>query len=295
MNLVLVCGINNNKFMLHDTSAGVLGIVAMNLSIVSQLSSISQPKFSYCFSIVKSHNYLAKIPIGAPSSDILTTIDTSNGILWIQCKPCLQCIDYTNSSTYTPSSCNSSSHCKLSPNGHCKDIPNGCTYHTQYGNQDESFGYLASKSIGINSDGGVETTNMNLVFVCGINNNKFMLHDKSAGVLGIAAMNLSIVSQLSSISQPKFSYCFSNLSDSSSRGNLIFGDAHISGFTTPLIFDRFYYLSLNGISVGLKKLNIPQGTFDRKDSNSDSDLGSDSSSGGVIIDSGTPLTILAKE
>ncbi|XP_042479453.1 aspartic proteinase CDR1-like [Macadamia integrifolia] len=237
-----------------------------------------------------SLDYLAKIPLGGPASDIFITIDTSSGILWIQCKTCLQCFDHTKSSTYTNMSCKSSSHCKFAPNGHCRESSNGCTYHIQYGDQDENFGYLASDSLAfINSDGGVEVTIMNLVFVCGIKNNKFMLQDQSTGVLGLAAMNLSIVSQLSSISQSKFSYCFGNLSDPSSRGNLIFGDAHISGFTTPFVFDHFYYLSLIDISVGSQKLNIPSGTFDRKDS--DSSLGS----GGVIIDSGTPLTILAKE
>ncbi|XP_043700590.1 aspartic proteinase CDR1-like [Telopea speciosissima] len=260
--------------------------IARYTYLTSHITSSSIDKFKIDVIPYSSLDYLAKIPLGAPASDIFTTIDTSSGILWIQCKPCLQCFDYTKSTTYTKLSCFcSSSHFKLASNGHCRESPNGCTYHTQYGNQDESFGNPASESLAfINSDGGVEETVMNLVFVCGIND-KFIIGDQSAGVLGLAAMNLSIVSQLSSISQPKFSYCFGNLSDPSSKGNLIFGDAHISGFTTPFIFDRFYYLNLIGISIGSERLNIPPGTFDRKDSGS----------GGVIIDSGTPLTILAKE
>jgi hypothetical protein len=89
----------------------------------------------------------------------------------------------------------------------------------------------------------------------------------------------------------KFSYCLVSVTDSPSKTSPLFigQTASLNAKTvssTPILQSSsqptFYYLSLEGISVGGQLLDIPAGTFD---------LQSDGT-GGLIIDSGTTVTYL---
>lgn len=90
----------------------------------------------------------------------------------------------------------------------------------------------------------------------------------------------------------QFSYCFAppdSRNSSSYGGEFVFGrDAKLYGEYTPMIANKnqlgsvYYYLTLNGISVGDEQLPIPPGTFNRKSDGT----------GGIIIDSGVKFTIL---
>jgi hypothetical protein len=114
--------------------------------------------------------------------------------------------------------------------------------------------------------------------------------------VGFGRGPLSLISQLASSIPNRFSYCLLPIQDSQSKTSpLLFGEAaKLSGnatSSTPIIKntndptggdETFYYLALEGISVDNKLLNIPNGTFDiRLDGG-----------GGMIIDSGTTLTLL---
>ena len=93
------------------------------------------------------------------------------------------------------------------------------------------------------------------------------------------------------------SYCLLDDSDNSddypSRTDLLFGsvaELNTRGMQSTVIMNNtalpqlnsYYYLSVEGISVGNVNVNVPRGTFDIKANGS----------GGFIIDSGTPYTLL---
>ncbi|KAK9290661.1 hypothetical protein L1049_008834 [Liquidambar formosana] len=233
--------------------------------------------------------FLAKLSIGTPPFDFYAVMDTGSDVFWIQCKPCEDCYsqidpiyDRTKSSTYVPFSCNSSA-CSFLPQARrdC-DRDNKCLYHLQYNDGSISSGYLASEVLTFNSSGSISRI-PEVIFGCGVRNTH-IIHDHEAGILSLGDGYLSLVNQLARPHERKFSYCFGNLTDPTTEGNLIIGEgSYIAGDETPLESDYFYYLTLIDISVGNKRLQIPPIYFARKPSKD----------GGVIIDSGTTLTFLS--
>jgi len=120
---------------------------------------------------------------------------------------------------------------------------------------------------------------------------------QGAGLVGLGRGPLSLVSQLD---EPKFSYCLTSIDGSKSStllmGSLASSNSLVSSnnldkstktiMTTPLLKNpsqpSFYYLHLEGISVGPTRLPIKEDTFALNDDGS----------GGLIIDSGTTITYL---
>ncbi|KAG4957769.1 hypothetical protein JHK85_044149 [Glycine max] len=107
----------------------------------------------------------------------------------------------------------------------------------------------------------------------------------SIGIVGLGGGPVSLVSQLSSSTGKKFSYCLAPISDRSSK--LKFGDAAmVSGdgtVSTRIVFKdwkKFYYLTLEAFSVGNNRIEF-------RSSSSRS-----SGKGNIIIDSGTTFTVL---
>ncbi|KAJ3705207.1 hypothetical protein LUZ61_008912 [Rhynchospora tenuis] len=115
----------------------------------------------------------------------------------------------------------------------------------------------------------------------------------SAGLVGLSRGELSLTSQLNT---GMFSYCLTSFFDTNSTSPLLLGPlAKFSGNTvksTPFVknpsrvpMNTYYYLSLQGISLGTNNLAIQPTAFA---------LQSDGT-GGFIIDSGTTFTLLVKE
>ncbi|KAL5159639.1 Aspartic proteinase CDR1 [Glycine soja] len=107
----------------------------------------------------------------------------------------------------------------------------------------------------------------------------------SIGIVGLGGGPVSLVSQLSSSTGKKFSYCLAPISDRSSK--LKFGDAAmVSGdgtVSTRIVFKdwkKLYYLTLEAFSVGNNRIEF-------RSSSSRS-----SGKGNIIIDSGTTFTVL---
>lgn len=128
-----------------------------------------------------------------------------------------------------------------------------------------------------------------LGFGCG-DDNEGDGFSQGAGLVGLGRGPLSLVSQLK---EQKFAYCLTAIDESKPSSLLLGSLANINPKTskdelktTPLIRNpsqpSFYYLSLQGISVGDTQLSIPKSTFE---------LHNDGS-GGVIIDSGTTITYI---
>ncbi|XP_059634616.1 aspartic proteinase CDR1-like [Cornus florida] len=234
--------------------------------------------------IVTGIIFLVNFSIGEPPVSQLAAMDTGSILLWIQCLPCTKCFDQlgpifdpSKSSTYDELSC-ASPYCDFP--FRC-DKSRSCRYGENYYDNTSTNGGLALEKLTFLTSDESTTSVQSIVFGCGhINENKI---GKFSGVLGLGNHVVSLPSQLGSV----FSYCIGNINDPYYTHNqLIIGNgARIEGYSTPMtIYRGLYYLTLEGISVGQKRLDIDPETFKRNP------LGR----GGVIIDSGMTDTLLVR-
>ncbi|CAO2144458.1 unnamed protein product [Urochloa humidicola] len=131
----------------------------------------------------------------------------------------------------------------------------------------------------------------NIAFGCGVDNGG--LSYNSTGNVGLGRGSLSLVAQLG---VGKLSYCLTDFFNTTMVSPVLLGslaelapsrkDAIVQ--STPLVQSpqnpSFYYVSLDGISLGDTRLPIPNGTFDLRVDGY----------GGMIVDSGTIFTILVE-
>ncbi|PON31696.1 Aspartic peptidase [Parasponia andersonii] len=245
---------------------------------------------------VRSGNgeFLMKLSIGTPPNAFSAILDTGSDLIWTQCLPCETCFDQPTpifdpkkSSSYSKLSC-SSQLCAALPQSTCSD---GCEYFYAYGDYSSTQGVLASETFTFGDDDDDKASVDGIGFGCG-GDNEGDGFNQGAGLVGLGRGPLSLVSQLD---EPKFSYCLTSMDDTKTSsllmGSLASVNTTSSGVkvTTPLIKNpsqpSFYYLSLEGISVGDTLLPIEKDTFALQEDGS----------GGLIIDSGTTITYLEKK
>ncbi|KAH7860145.1 hypothetical protein Vadar_009926 [Vaccinium darrowii] len=235
-----------------------------------------------------NNEFLMKLSIGTPPISYYAVMDTGSDLIWIQCRPCQQCFpqptpsyDPNNSSSFSTLSCYSSL-CKALQ-GSCD---NGCLFFYYYfvdsslfegslGNETFTFGNASVPNIGFGCIEDVVAGN-------GLN--------QPAAVVGLGRGPLSLVSQLG---EPKFSYCLTSINETKPSTLLMGSQASVNfssefSKTTPLIqnpkIPTFYYVSLQGITIGGTNLPINQTTFALNANGT----------GGLIIDSGTSMTYLVE-
>ncbi|KAJ9671128.1 hypothetical protein PVL29_027222 [Vitis rotundifolia] len=226
--------------------------------------------------------FLMKLAIGTPAETYSAIMDTGSDLIWTQCKPCKDCFDQPTpifdpkkSSSFSKLPC-SSDLCAALPISSCSD---GCQYLYSYGDYSSTEGVLATETFAF-GDASVSK----IGFGCGEDNDGSGF-SQGAGLVGLGRGPLSLISQLG---EPKFSYCLTSIDDSKGISSLLVGSEATAknAITTPLIQNpsqpSFYYLSLEGISVGDTLLPIEKSTFSIQNDGS----------GGLIIDSGTTITYL---
>nr|XP_043639423.1 aspartic proteinase CDR1-like [Erigeron canadensis] len=241
--------------------------------------------------------YVMKFQIGNPPVQVLGEVDTGSDLTWAQCQPCKGCykqmgvpiLDPLTSSTYQSLSCMSKPCEILTEN---KETPcnskNTCSYKIIYGDQSYSLGDLGTDTFWFGP-----TSFENVVFGCG-HENKGTFSEGASGIVGLGHGPYSIVNQLTSIIQGKFSYCLiPYLDDTTNQTSKIhFGssDANITSLnvvSTSLVMKEpstFYYVTLESISVGNNNLSFPQ-----------TSLKNDVQEGNIVIDSGTTLTFIPRK
>ncbi|RDX94586.1 putative aspartic protease, partial [Mucuna pruriens] len=238
--------------------------------------------------------YLMRFYIGTPPMERFGIADTGSDLIWVQCSPCKKCIPQDNplfdprkSSTFKTVPCDSQPCTLLSKNQHACARSGECLYEYHYADKSFTSGKLGVDFINFGSKGGGKVATFHkLTFGCGFYNNETvaeMSMPKNTGLVGLGAGPLSLISQLGDEIGHKFSYCLLPFY-SNSTSKLIFGSEAMEKvkrvFSTPLILKPslppFYFLNLEGISVGKKKVK----TIKRQ------------TEGNMVIDSGTPLTIL---
>ncbi|KAJ8513525.1 hypothetical protein OPV22_003959 [Ensete ventricosum] len=234
--------------------------------------------------------YLMEVELGTPKSKVVAIVDTGSDLIWANCKPCTRCYEQTSplfdpkdSSTYHNIACDSRA-CKLLAVSGCSRNSK-CRYQYTYADESQVVGNLASDTFTFTTTGTNTIAIPKITFGCS-HQNSGVFSNRTGGLVGLAPAPLSLVSQLGSFINSKFSYCLVPLSQTSTTSKLVFGDdPGASGsdvLTTPLtIQDSFYYLTLNGISVGNTNISAASPTA--------------SGSPNIIIDSGTWLNYLSPE
>lgn len=230
--------------------------------------------------------YITTLSIGTPSLSFPVILDTGSDLIWTQCSPCSQCFhqptpifDPSKSSSFSTLKC--SSHlCSALPTSACTS-QNACVYAYSYGDSSSTQGLLASETFSFSGSPSIP----DIGFGCG-QHNQGDGFQQASGLVGLGRGPLSLISQLH---EPKFSYCLTSVdeTDQSEASTLFLGSfPEINTSTTRLLTNpslpSFYYLSLQGISVGDTKLHIDESTFEIQEDGS----------GGMIIDSGTTITYL---
>ncbi|KAG4171285.1 hypothetical protein ERO13_A12G200100v2 [Gossypium hirsutum] len=245
--------------------------------------------------------YFMNISIGTPPVLVLGIADTGSDLTWVQCKPCEECyrqkpplFDPMKSSTYKSVQCGSGPCNALDSSDRvCDQEQNTCKYSYSYGDRSFTRGNVALEKFTI---GAANSTRIdspvsfpNLVFGCG-HKNGGTFDDVGSGIIGLGGGPLSLVKQLSKSIHGKFSYCLQAPDSAAKSSKLIFGtatDSNVVSTSTPLV-DRdpstYYYVTLEAISVGDKKLAYGRGS-----------ASSATEEGNIIIDSGTTLTFLESE
>ncbi|KAI8565863.1 hypothetical protein RHMOL_Rhmol03G0294000 [Rhododendron molle] len=225
-------------------------------------------------------SFLVNFSIGQPPVPQLVVMDTGSNLLWIQCLPRITCFDQlspifdpSKSTTYTNLSCNSS-YCVFDPfSENCET----CSYYLKYDDGSTTRGDLGMEELSFMTsfEGTMTSTISNTVFGCGHKNDGF--NGLASGVLGLGPnKKFSLMSHLGS----KFSYCIGSITDPHYEHNqFIIGDGtKIEGDATPLeVYNNLYYITLQGISIGEKLLEINSDTFKKVPSGD----------GGVVIKTGT--------
>jgi hypothetical protein len=129
----------------------------------------------------------------------------------------------------------------------------------------------------------------NIAFGCGHDNEGLFVG--AAGLLGLGRGKLSFPSQAGRRFGNKFSYCLVDRSASSKPSSIVFGDSAVSktAVFTPMLanskLNTFYYVGLNGVSVGGTRVPGITASLFKLDT---------AGNGGVIIDSGTSVTRLTR-
>ncbi|KAL6984373.1 saccharopepsin [Sarracenia purpurea var. burkii] len=240
--------------------------------------------------------FLMNVSIGTPPVPFSGIIDTGSDLIWTQCLPCTKCFkqptpifDPSKSSTCANVSCTSDL---------CKDMnvfecSNGCKYLYTYGDESSTEGFMATDTITFMDSENNPVSIPNIGFGCGVNNQGSGL-GQGAGIVGLGRGPVSLVSQLG---LGKFSYCLTSLGEKK-PSNVLFGSLAVLNYTTsgsthrratPLIQNpfqpSFYYVAIEGITIGETLLPISRSVFKLKEDGS----------GGMIIDSGTTLTYLQED
>ncbi|GLJ27883.1 hypothetical protein SUGI_0547370 [Cryptomeria japonica] len=266
-----------------------------------------------------SSDYVMPLVLGMPPKRLEVVMDTGSDLVWVPCstnssKSSFDCIICegsdipifsafdSQSSRYVSCGTESCSAIHSSDNLNDLCIMAGCPFDTldmepcynpcppfYYAYGDGSLmGELIRDRLTVNLVNGESTKFTNFTFGCaGIS------LGEAVGVAGFGRGALSFPAQLGEVGSRDFSYCLvshkfdDNLHVSSP---LLFGGSAIPKqgkvHYTPMIYNSkypsFYYLGLEGISIGGHRLKLPSSltTFDSE------------GNGGLIIDSGTTFTML---
>ncbi|CAL4909839.1 unnamed protein product [Urochloa decumbens] len=246
-----------------------------------------------------SGEYFAQVGVGTPPTPALLVLDTGSDVVWLQCAPCRHCyaqsgkvFDPRGSRSYAAVPC-AAPLCRRLDSGGCNRRRGSCLYQVAYGDGSVTAGDLATETLSFARGARVPR----VAIGCGHDNEGLFV--AAAGLLGLGRGRLSLPTQVARRYGHSFSYCLidrtSSLKPSSTRSStLTFGAATATATArasfTPMVrnprMSTFYYVRVVGFSVGGARV---RGVSER-----DLRLDPATGRGGVILDSGTSVTRLAR-
>ncbi|XP_028755411.1 aspartic proteinase CDR1-like [Neltuma alba] len=212
--------------------------------------------------------FIMAYSLGTPPFKIFGIADTGSDLVWSQCLPCRNCynqiapsFDRSKSSTFKNISCFDQKCTSIVPREVqtcCEDGTKLCQYDVQYADHLVSIGNITSGTLTLGSTSGRQVAFPNIVVGCGYIDGPFS--ETTSGIVGLGGGSISLVSQISSSIDGKFSYCLAPLS-SNRTTKLNFGaNGVVSGagtVFTPMFWKdpaAFYYFTLEAINVGDKRI-----------------------------------------
>ncbi|KAF7030412.1 hypothetical protein CFC21_041953 [Triticum aestivum] len=266
--------------------------------------------------------YFVRFRVGTPAQPFLLVADTGSDLTWVKCRrpasanSSLSPADSgpgpgrafrpEDSRTWAPISCASDTCTKSLPFSlaTCPTPGSPCAYDYRYKDGSAARGTVGTESATIALSGREERKAKLKGLVLGCSSSYTgPSFEASDGVLSLGYSGISFASHAASRFGGRFSYCLvDHLSPRNATSYLTFGPnpavsspraspsscaaAAPRARQTPLLLDRrmrpFYDVSLKAISVAGEFLKIPRAVWDVE------------AGGGVILDSGTSLTVLAK-
>ncbi|KAL7083117.1 hypothetical protein ACP275_14G142000 [Erythranthe tilingii] len=272
---------------------------AVRVRALSTLAAVSQTNVSgrpadFSSSIVSglaqgSGEYFTRIGIGTPPKYVYMVLDTGSDVVWVQCSPCRKCYSQSDpvfdpkaSTSFLGVTCDSPVCRRLDSPG-CNNRDK-CLYQVSYGDGSFTVGEFSTETLTFR-----RTKVDNVAFGCGHDNEGLFVG--AAGLLGLGRGKLSFPTQAGSRFGRKFSYCLVDRSASSKPSSMVFGESAVSrnAVFTPLLtnpkLDTFFYVGLNGVSVGGTRVPGIAASLFKLDP---------TGNGGVIVDSGTSVTRLTR-
>ncbi|CAN6164674.1 unnamed protein product [Urochloa humidicola] len=240
--------------------------------------------------------YLIHLAIGTPRPQhVALTLDTGSDLVWTQCASCVVCFDQP-STPFDPSASKTIRYvpcsdpiCAESSISACTISANSCFYLDSYGDESITAGIVLRDTFTFGKGSGAAVPGIS--FGCGVYN-KGIFDTNESGIAGFGRGPQSLPSQLK---VGRFSHCFTSMLGDKSKSSPVFLGtpddltAHATGpvQSTPLKRNPvnpssiFYYLSLEGITVGDTRLPVTASAFA---------INKEDGSGGTVIDSGTGVT-----
>ncbi|XP_068658759.1 aspartic proteinase NANA, chloroplast-like [Aristolochia californica] len=251
----------------------------------------------------RTGQYFVRFRVGTPAQRFLLVADTGSDLTWMNCRyKCRHCKDaghrdrrrifYADRSrTFRPISCGSNM-CKnelAMTLTKCPTPASPCLYDYRYGDGSRTVGFQANDSATVTLSTGEKAKFKNLVIGCSLSFEGSSFREAD-GVLGLGYSQHSFAAKATERLGGKFSYCLvDHLSPKNLSSYISFGSGQFTStrmrYTDLLVSqpsDPFYAVEVVGMSVNNTTLKIPPAAWD---------LNID---GGVIVDSGTSLTILVE-
>ncbi|ESQ51296.1 hypothetical protein EUTSA_v10017686mg, partial [Eutrema salsugineum] len=231
---------------------------------------------TYANTVFDTSEYLMKLKIGTPPVEIEAILDTGSDLIWTQCLPCLKCF-YQHDPLFDPSKSSTYKE-KL-----CQDSPDHtCPYLVHYNDGSYSKGTLATETVTLQSTSGQPFVMPNTTIGCAHYSSGFN-YTTGSGIVGLGWGATSLITQMGDSFQGLISYFFSGNGTSKINfgSNAVVAGDGVVATTMFLKTERpgHYYINLDAVSVGEKRIETLGTPFHALDGN-------------MLIDSGTTYTYL---
>ncbi|MED6118474.1 Beta-site APP-cleaving enzyme [Stylosanthes scabra] len=202
----------------------------------------------------KSELYIASYSIGTPPQKVVAFIDTASDLIWTNSKTVFK---PGSSTTYTVLPCDNKKFCQRLNQRTCKGKDPKCTYTIKYADQASTSGVLSEDKFSFGADPGQSSSIDVGLLSFGDASDANSTHFEGEDINGCLA--ISGVAPFSFINQlgiQKFSHCF--IKSSSKSSTMHFGSKAVipAKDSIPLVDTKYYYVKLDGISVGDTKVDI---------------------------------------